>query len=211
MQLRTALATACATIALGLLMTAAAGAEDLTASHDEFEVIWDNVQPLRVSLTEELFVECEAFLLGTFHTRALPKTPGNLIANITNGAVTENQCVGGTIRFAAETFPWDLDYQSFSPALPNITDIDVSTRGYSMLIAIPGLAACRTASTGAELFANVDREAGGAVTSWEFDAATTVPIDDLSGSVLCDITGTVTVEGVSETVDNKHGGDLDIT
>jgi hypothetical protein len=66
-------------------------------------------------------VTCPVTLSGSLHSRTLTKSAGSLIGYVTG--VTVGVCEGGSVRAAAETLPWHLQYVVFNGSLPNITSI----------------------------------------------------------------------------------------
>jgi hypothetical protein len=81
----------------------------------------------------EKTVDCEERLIGTFHSRTMPKTEGLLIGYINMPSII-NLCTGGTAVFLTETLPWHVRYASFSGTLPKITQLTLQIVGLRVLI-----------------------------------------------------------------------------
>jgi hypothetical protein len=78
-------------------------------------------------------VRCPLTLSGSFHSKTLSKTSGQLIGYINRGVFAEAACTGGTFRTLPESLPWHIQYRSFAGTLPNITLVGLQIVGLRWL------------------------------------------------------------------------------
>lgn len=68
-------------------------------------------------------VICRVTLEGSFHSRSFVKANNNLIGYITRAEVAG--CERGGAGFLTERLPWNIQYEGFIGALPNIERINI--------------------------------------------------------------------------------------
>lgn len=199
--MRHRLTTAAAILAAALLLAlpTAAASSRLSYSNKEFRILWSSL-----SFSESnggIAITCPVTLEGSFLERTHAKTRDLLAARITAAAVGTCQEGNGTIL--AMSLPWNVTYQSFTGALPNITGVRYALIGAAFQIE-PGLGIVCLARTSAEAPAagEARRDANGRITSLTTDSTLAIPI---TGSFECPRfgifsgTGEVFVQGSTTT------------
>jgi hypothetical protein len=113
---------------------------------------------------------CALTLEGSLHSLEMTKTAGALVGYITRGSIAP--CPVGTASILLETFPWHVQYVSFTGVLPNISSLLENIVGASWWIREPfGIRCLFTSTTSAPATAKFTREAGGALTKVELGGA----------------------------------------
>jgi hypothetical protein len=170
------------------LATGSASANRLSYSHQAFRITW-------ASLTFSGSaggppITCAVTLEGSFHARTLTKTADALVAHITSGTV--GSCQEGAATILRSSFPWHVQYVSFSGTLPSIGSIRHHLIGAGFQFE-PGLGiVCLAQSTQEEPAAgDATREAGGSITSLNANSEPPIPV---SGA-LCPESGRFTGSG----------------
>ncbi|HKG38162.1 MAG TPA: hypothetical protein VKB25_04170 [Conexibacter sp.] len=150
----------------------AAPAARLSLSNRNFRITWRELKFFDVAGPSTV---CPVTMEGSFHSATMRKVIRALIGYITRATVNEAACVGeGRARFLQATLPWHITYASFSGTLPAITRMRVLISGISyesVLNTIP----CLFRGEGTLIGGEFIREAGGAITGFEFDHSTTLP------------------------------------
>jgi len=145
-----------ALVAVGALaaLVSSASATRLSISNQQFRVTWASLE-LQPSFGAT--VRCAVTLEGSFHTRTIVKTAGNLIGYVTHATVKRPCANGEAWAFngtevqngttLANSLPWHVRYASFAGALPNITALTIGLEGARFLIEELGLR-CNYTATG---------------------------------------------------------------
>ncbi len=179
MRIHYATAVAALTAALLLAVSIPVAARNLSYSSREFRIVWST---LSFSAEEGgVAIRCPVTLEGAFLERTSVKSPGTVSARITRSTV--GTCREGNATILAETEPWDVTYESFTGALPNITSVR-----YQLLRAAfqvePGIGIVCLARTSREFPAAGDatRDSFGRITSLNPDSSLPIPT---TGSFEC--------------------------
>ena len=162
-----------ATTLLALLATAAP-ARNLQVSNQNFRVVWTEIE----AGTEIVRITCPFTVEGTFHYRTFVKRSRAVIGRIT-AATIRRPCRNGEAWTAngiethprlgrlANTLPWQVTYEGFEGALPNITSLLLLFTGVQFKIHsffnILGL----YGDASDNITGRVARGAGGAITTLE--------------------------------------------
>jgi len=185
-------------VALAFSIAAAtASATRLSVSEEDFEIIWPEAQDLNFSTGGNTF-ECSVTLLGSFHRKTIQKIIRSLIGTVAHAVVGD--CDNGTLVFDRRP-PWHVTYEGFRGTLPAITGVRLLFRGYRFTIS--------NAGTGAVCLTNAERNAAGTanvgvsglITGLTAETVPPTDIDDVGGSFLCDLAGSLTFEGTGIVTD----------
>jgi hypothetical protein len=186
-----------ATVTLGV-MVSGASANRLEISSATFRAAWTTARPLSfINDASSLTIRCPVTLEGTFHSRTFQKSGGELLGYITRAEVTSERCTGGSARILPESLPWHIQYEEFSGALPNITEIHIKFINaiFGMNALLTGLCLYKTESMHPGR-AWLQREAGGLLTDIEPDS--NITIQKIAGPGTC--VGTSRLSGPSATL-----------
>ncbi|HEV7774751.1 MAG TPA: hypothetical protein VGO48_15830 [Conexibacter sp.] len=146
-------------------------------------------------------VECEIIVNGSFHERTLSKTTGTLSGFISSANI--NRCSRGAVTVLAETLPWHVQYESFTGALPTITNIRAKIIGLAFRVQEPVFAI--------ECLSRATAEAPGFLT-FNRETATGATISgSAGGSIRCGGAITGTLEGTTSSLTNGSGARVTVT
>jgi len=169
------LATNCAIITLGVVVSAASAGR-LSSSSTTIRATW-----ARYDYTGGFgTVECEVTLEGSMHARTMTKTAGALSGFITAASVS-SPCRRGSSTILSETLPWHVTYKGFSGTLPNITSVVTDITGGGFRIREPTFGiGCLTRTTAERPSTGTfNLGAGGIVTS--ITVSGTIPCGEFTG------------------------------
>ncbi len=182
-----------------------------TASARRFTIDDQDVDAIRNDDTQRLTFEgggtsvsCEVTLLGSFHSGTIAKVVNSLVGYIIHFSVDTAGCRGGRVSLLG-TLPWHLQYGGFTSFLPTAVPV-VNLIGAAFLIEVPEFGArCLLTTSVAdalEMFAARDM-ATGQITS--LFTASSIEVNDLPESTLCDLVGNLGVAGSAKVRDLDEG------
>jgi hypothetical protein len=118
-----------ALLAATLLLSVAVGsasANRLSLSNRLFRLTWSALEFVHEGGGTNPHVTCAVTLEGSFHSATIRKTRGALIGHVTRGIVKNETCTNGHVTILRESLPWEVSYEFFRGALPNITGIGIA-------------------------------------------------------------------------------------
>lgn len=144
-----ALTVSVAALVLASAVTTAS-ANRLSVSNQNIRVVWNPLSFGAEAGAET--IRCRVTLEGSFHSRTIVKTIGNLIGAITR-AIVGHPCTG-PFGFGAEgwaengtesilgtrstnTLPWHISYEGFEGTLPNLNRVNLLLTGLRFWLSIP--------------------------------------------------------------------------
>lgn len=152
--------------AIVLSAAGTAQARRFELSNQLFRAVWGAGHRLTFASTAEgssFIVVCEVTLEGSFHSRTLSKTCGQLVGYVTRAAFAL-PCEGGTFSIPPTTLPWHIRYDSFVGTLPNITRIRLQLVNAAFLLRITfgvNVGCLYQSTTASPAFMFVELETGG--------------------------------------------------
>ncbi len=179
-----ALAGIAAALFLSFTVTSAS-ANRLSLSNQNFRITFAELKFFDVPVEPGRETKCPVTLEGSFHSRTLLKIVGELIGFVTRARVNEAGCrpEGDFATFLEASLPWHVTYQGFTGRLPAITRIRVLFANVAYESRFPFLR-CLFEENGLEsISGEFIREAGGAITNFEFDHSTTIAF--FRGEIVC--------------------------
>ena len=188
-------------LAICALTSATANANRLSIDDTDFRIAWTEAEDLNFN-TGGLTFECSITLVGSFHSQTIRKVLRALIGSVAR--VTFGDCDQGTLTLIRAP-PWHLTYEGFRGTLPNITGGRLLLRGQRFLISKPEVGA-NCVMPNDDNWAGTANLEGGFSRSFSVEPTPTTPIDDLAGSSLCDLAGTMTFSGTGIVDDNAGAG-----
>ncbi|HMI90650.1 MAG TPA: hypothetical protein VK509_04765 [Polyangiales bacterium] len=174
-----------------------ASANRLSINEDDVEIKWPETADLNFTAGGNTF-ECSVTLLGSFHSRTLRKVVGLLVGTVRHAVIGD--CDNGTVIIDTRP-PWHVRYVNFTGALPNLTGATFQLTGqrYTITQEAAGATCITVANSPANGRVNVG--AGGALAGFTALTTPTIPIDDVGGSFLCDLAGSLSFSGTGQVTD----------
>jgi hypothetical protein len=168
-----------------------ASARRIELSLQRFRFVWSS---LEFNYAGGL-IRCPVTLEGSFHSRTISKSCGQLVGHITTALVGASNC-DGTLRALAETLPWHVQYLGFFGTLPFITSIRLIVVGVRLRLSING-ASCLFGTTQEHPFGAIANiETGGRMRTLRADESLEIPLG--LGPFMCELAGPTQAAGTAE-------------
>lgn len=192
------LAAACAL----LVAASPSAAEPLLVEPAGIRAVWSPM-----SFTNGLVtIRCAVTLEARFRAETITPTPGAVVGTVTRASTSG--CSGGTVSFLTGTLPWNLEFQSFTGTLPEITGVELEVIGAAVQATAGGVT-CLFQSTGGSPLKALATIRSGAVEVTGLRADETAPIPIFSGGFLCGVGGG-RVAGTATVTDASGTSEVDV-
>ena len=126
-----------ALVAAGVLfvVTGASSARSFSLTEAGFAAGWRSMSFTMSGTT----LRCQVYMEGSFASRTLAKVVGSHVGSVEIAFATEGICTGGSATVKEETLPWNVEYNSFTGTLPNITGLKLEVIGTGFKTEVSGL------------------------------------------------------------------------
>jgi len=179
------------------ITTATASANRLSVSEEDAEMIWPEAEDINFAAGGNN-VECSITLLGSFHSRTIRKIANLLVATVSHARIGD--CDSGTAIIDAPP-PWHVRYVGFTGTLPAISGVTIQLTGPRYTVSDPDTGGVCLTNAGVPAQSRINVGASGLVTSVTALSTPTIAIDDVGGSVICDLAGIGAFTGVARFTD----------